>query len=216
MCRYVVDFLRVSKTKPEHRVHDYDVVGRVLDRGKGAVVLLGHFGNWELLADLFGAKLDLRVVAKPMRNLLVDKWLARKRDAASVKTIFVDQALRKIYEGIKSNALVAVLIDQNAGSQGTQVSFLGREASTVRTVAGLVNKTGCGVIPCYALLRDDGSYDVVIAEAPPLDLAGMSDEECIAAYQIQHNGILSEWIRRNPEHWFGWFHRRWREHVEYD
>jgi lauroyl/myristoyl acyltransferase len=96
------------------------------------------------------------------------------------------------------------------------VPFLGKETSTVRTVAGLVHKTGCAVMPTYALLRDDGSYDIVIAEAPPPDLSGKTDEQCVAAYQLQHNDILSGWIREHPEHWFGWFHKRFRESIRYN
>jgi Kdo2-lipid IVA lauroyltransferase/acyltransferase len=216
MGRYAVDFLRSSSSLPPHRIHNFELVQPLFDRGKGVIVLLGHFGNWELLADIFGSKIPcLSVVAKPMRNRLVDRWLARKRAAASVETIYIDQALRKIYEAIRKNGMVAVLIDQNAGTQGTMAPFLGKETSTVRTVAGLVCKTGCAVLPIYALLRDDGSYDVPVSVAPQPEVAGKSDEERIAAYQRQHNDIVSSWIRQYPEHWFGWFHKRFRESIRY-
>ena len=215
--RYAADFLRSSSSLPPHHIHDYELVQPLFDKGKGVIVLLGHFGNWELLADIFGEKIPgLSVVAKPMRNKLVDEWLARKRTGASVETIYSDQALRRIYEALKNNGMVAVLIDQNAGSQGTPALFLGKETSTVRTVAGLVHKTGCAVLPTYALLRDDNTYDVMIAVAPQPDIAGKSDSECIAAYQLQHNDILSGWIRQYPEHWFGWFHKRFRESIKYN
>jgi Kdo2-lipid IVA lauroyltransferase/acyltransferase len=216
MGRYAVDFLRLSSPLPPHRIADYELVQPLFDKGKGIIVLLGHFGNWELLADIFGSKIQcLSVVAKPMRNRLVDNWLARKRAAASVETIYTDQALRRIYEAIKNNGMVAVLIDQNAGTQGTPVPFLGKETSTVRTVAGLVHKTGCAVLPTYALLRDDNTYDVVISVAPPPEASGGSNDERIAAYQLQHNDILSTWVRQYPEHWFGWFHKRFRESIRY-
>jgi Kdo2-lipid IVA lauroyltransferase/acyltransferase len=215
--KYAADFLRSSSSLPPHHIQDYELVKPLFDKGKGVIVLLGHFGNWELLADIFGSKIPgLSVVAKPMRNKLVDEWLARKRTGASVETIYSDQALRRIYEALKNNGMVAVLIDQNAGSQGTPIQFLGKVTSTVRTVAGLVHKTGCAVLPTYALLRDDNTYDVMIAVAPPPDIAGKSDSECIAALQLQHNDILSGWIRQNPEHWFGWFHKRFRESIKYN
>jgi KDO2-lipid IV(A) lauroyltransferase len=217
MGRYAVDFLRPSPPLPPHEIHGFGLIQPLFDKGKGIIVLLGHIGNWELLADVFGSKIpNLSVVAKPMRNKLVDAWLARKRAAASVETIYSDKALRRIYEAIKNNGMVAVLIDQNAGNQGTSVSFLGRETSTIRTVAGLVRKTGCAVLPTYALLRDDNTYDIEIAVAPQPDLTGKSDNEIISVYQLQHNDILSGWIRQHPEHWFGWFHKRFRESIQYN
>jgi KDO2-lipid IV(A) lauroyltransferase len=218
MGRYAVDFLRGSVRLPPHRIHNLELIQPLFDKGKGIIVLLGHFGNWELLADIFGSHYSglLNVVAKPMHNSLVDKWLALKRAAASVTTIYVEHALRKVYEAIKNNHLVAILIDQNAGSQGTSVLFLGKETSTIRTVAGLEHKTGCAVLPTYALLRDDNTYDIEIAVAPPPDVTEKSDEECIAVYQRQHNDILSAWIRQHPDHWFGWFHKRFRESIRYN
>jgi KDO2-lipid IV(A) lauroyltransferase len=217
MGRYAVDFLRNAKTRPMYRTHHLETIEELRKQGKGIIILLAHFGNWEILADLFGSQVkDLHVVAKPMKNPLVDEWLARKRDAASVTTIYMEKALRRIYTALKGNHLVAVLIDQRAGGgQGTLSPFLGKETATVRTVAGLVHKTGCCVMPTYAIMQKDGSYDIVISSAAPPDIAGKSEEKCINAIQAQHNEIIGSWIRQYPEHWFGWFHKRFKEHIRY-
>lgn len=217
MGRYAVDFLRTGK-KPRFRTHHFEIIESLRKNGKGIIVLLAHFGNWEILADIFGSRLkSLHVVAKPMKNPLVDAWLAKKRTAAAVRTIYMAKALRPILAALKSNDLVAVLIDQRAGGgQGTLAPFLGKETVTVRTVAGLVHKTGCGVLPVYAIMQKDGSYDIEIdAAAPPVFPAGASDDECISAIQAQHNEIIGSWIRKYPDHWFGWFHKRFKEHVRY-
>jgi KDO2-lipid IV(A) lauroyltransferase len=217
MGRYAADFLRSRTPLPPHEIRNYEVIPPLFEKGKGVIALLGHFGNWELLADIFGHRLGcLSVVAKPMRNPLVDRWLAKKRAAASVETIYAEHALRKMYEAVRKNGIVAVLIDQNAGAQGTPAPFLGRETSTVRTVAGLVQKTGCAVLPIYALLRDDSSYEVSMSVAPEPDTTGKSGDECVTVYQRQHNDIVSGWIRQHPEHWFGWFHKRFRDSVRYN
>jgi KDO2-lipid IV(A) lauroyltransferase len=217
MGRYAVDFLRGFPPLPRYTVVNGKVLDEALAKGKGVIILLGHFGNWELLADIFGAKVpSLSVVAKPMRNRYVDRWLARKRDAASVHTIYVDNALRKIYEALKKNGIVAILIDQHAGSQGTLVTFLGKETSTIRTVAGLALKTGCAVLPTYALLCSDGTYEIVLSEAPAPTVEGRSDEAVLAECQSRHNAILSAWVMHYPDHWFGWFHKRFKESVRYD
>ena len=217
MGRYAVDFLRTRKKNLQYRTHHFETIDTLRKNGKGAIVLLAHFGNWEILADLFGSRVEtLHVVAKPMKNPLVDRWLAKKRDAASVKTIYMAKALRPILAALKNNDLIAVLIDQRAGGgQGTLSPFLGKETATVRTVAGLVHKTGCGVLPVYAIMQKDGSYDIEISSAKPPDCAGLSAEDAISKIQAQHNEIIGSWIRQYPEHWFGWFHKRFKEHVRY-
>jgi Kdo2-lipid IVA lauroyltransferase/acyltransferase len=217
MGRYAIDFLRNAKTRPVYRTHNLETIETLRKQGRGIIVLLAHFGNWEILADLFGSRVkDLYVVAKPMKNPLVDEWLAKKRDAASVTTIYMEKALRRIYAALKGNHLVAVLIDQRAGGgQGTLSPFLGKETATVRTVAGLVHKTGCSVMPTYAIMQKDGSYDIVISSATPPDITGKSEDECINAIQAQHNEIIGSWIKQYPEHWFGWFHKRFKEYIRY-
>jgi KDO2-lipid IV(A) lauroyltransferase len=216
MGRYAVDFLREGPLPP-HRIHNEQVIDQLFGRGKGIIVLLAHYGNWELLASIFGAKIkDLNVIAMPMRNPLVEQWLLRKRTAAAVSTIHTKKALRKIYTVLKRNGMAATLVDQFIKNMGTPAPFLGKEASTVRTVAGLAFKTGAAVMPARAVLAKDGSYDVYFEEAPlPPRLENEDDESYISKIQAQHNDIISQWISDSPEHWFGWFHKRFKMYVSY-
>ena len=215
--RYGADMLRKHRKLPPHIIHNISVIDQLFAKEKGIIALLAHFGNWEFLANVFGRKIpSLNVVAKPMNNGIVDKWLAEKRAQASVKTIYTKQALRKMLEVLKENGMVAILIDQHGGKHGTMIPFLGKEASTVRTVAGLVHKTGCAVLPIYAIMKDDGTYEIIVSESAPVNTEGKTEEQIITEYQIQHNNILSEWIVNQPEHYFGWFHKRYRGLISYE
>jgi len=215
--RYAADFLRAGKLPP-YRLHDYDIYERARESGKGTIIVLAHFGNWELLAAIWGRNVDdLNVVAMPMRNPLVEKWLLRKRTATAVKTIYKKNALRGMLSALKRNGITAILIDQHIHGMGTPTPFLGKTADTVRTAAGLIYKTGAVALPVNAILNPDGSYDIKFYQAePPIVGAGSADDEAvISAIQVQHNDILSGWIREHPEHWFGWFHRRFKGYVDY-
>jgi len=217
--RYAADFLRVGKLPP-YRLHGYEIYERSHELGKGTVVVLAHFGNWELLAAIWGRTVDdLNVVAMPMRNPLVENWLLKKRTATAVKTIYTKNALRGMLGALKRNGITAILIDQHIGNMGTPAPFLGKTADTVRTAAGLVRKTGAAALPVCAILNKDGSYDINFYMAdPPAAAPGADnadDEAAISAIQAQHNEILSGWIREYPEHWFGWFHRRFKGYVDY-
>jgi KDO2-lipid IV(A) lauroyltransferase len=218
--RYAADFLRVGKLPP-YRLHDYDIYERARESGKGTIIVLAHFGNWELLAAIWGKIAgDLNVVAMPMHNPLVENWLLKKRTAAEVKTIHTEKALRGMLAALKRNGITAILIDQHIGGMGTPAPFLGKTADTVRTAAGLARKTGAAAVPVYAILNPGGSYDIKFYRAePPVVGAGQADadeEAIISAIQVQHNDILSGWIREHPEHWFGWFHRRFKGYVDYN
>ncbi|MCL2183214.1 MAG: lysophospholipid acyltransferase family protein [Chitinispirillia bacterium] len=219
--RYAVDVLRRGKL-PAYRLHNYEIYTDSRTNGKGTIIVLAHFGNWELLAAIWGEQTDncLNVVAKPMRNPLVEAWLLKKRTALSVRTILTNNALRGMLSALRNNEITAILIDQHLHGMGTPAPFLGKTASTVRTVAGLARKTGAAAVPVYAMMAADGSYDIMFFKAdPPVLDAGENgkalEEAMINAIQAQHNDILSQWIREYPEHWFGWFHRRFKGYVDY-
>lgn len=214
--RYAVDFLRPAHPLPPHEIHDFEKIEPSLGRGRGTIVILAHLGNWEMLATVFGKRTGrLHVVAQTMNNTIVDKWLLAKRTASSVTTIYTTRALRKMMDVIRKDGIIAILIDQFTKRHGTPAPFLGKEAKTVRTVAGLVRKTGCSVISTHAIIRPDGGYDVTMIDIPESDLTVLFEEAVIAAVQKQHNDTLSNQILAHPDHWFGWFHRRFRGYVDY-
>jgi KDO2-lipid IV(A) lauroyltransferase len=213
--RYAADMLRGGRP-PAYTVENKEAVNACLDKGKGMIAVLAHFGNWEFLALFFGTVFsDLNVLARPMHNPLVERWLLAKRKRASVTQIYAAGALRKILVVLKRNGIIAMLIDQYSAEQGTAVTFLGRTANTVRTAAGLVQRTGCGVVLPYALLQKDGTYHVVIEPAPAMSVPHADEEAHVNALLKAHNGVISRWIIANPDHYFGWFHRRFKDVISY-
>ncbi|MDD5675623.1 MAG: lysophospholipid acyltransferase family protein [Chitinivibrionales bacterium] len=216
MGRYAADFIRNGKRPPPFTVSNSDLLTGARKRNKGAIAILAHFGNWEIMANVFGPHLgDLNVLAKPMKNPFVEKWLLKKRLRAGVKPIYMDNAVRKMVSALKNNEIVAVLIDQFAGGQGTMAPFLGKEANTIRTVAGLLQRFDCSILPSYALLEKNGSYLIVIEETGDLGIRPEQEEQFINAYQKEHNDIISRWILAHPDHWFGWFHKRFKGKLNY-
>ncbi len=218
--RYGVDMLRSRKKPPPYTVKGKDGLDMILARGKGAIAVLAHFGNWELLATYFGTVYpDLNVLARPMHNPLVERWLLAKRQRARVTQIYASGALRKILTVLKRNGIIAMLIDQYSAEQGLPVPFLGKTANTVRTAAGLAHRTGCGVVLPYALLQKNGSYHVVIEPSPDISaLPGAPDgneDAAVAAILAAHNNVISRWILAYPDHYFGWFHRRFKDVIRY-
>lgn len=215
--KYAIDFLRPANPVPPYRLHGYEAIEPLLNEGKGTMVILGHLGNWELLATVFGSLTKkLHVVAKPMNNQFVDRWLLNKRTAASVTTIFSKQALRKIITVLKKDGIIAILIDQYMRNHGDPIPFLGKEAKTVSTVAGIALKTGCNVIAVHAVMDSSSTYDITVFPVEHNHNTLSTDEERLRAMQTTHNAILSQQIMEHPEHWFGWFHKRFRGYVNYN
>ena len=156
----------------------------------------------------------MTVVGKAMKNPYVHRWIFDMRRRAGVDVILPRQALRRCLRTVRDGGIAGFLIDQYAGSMGTPARFMGVMTSTVRTPAGIIAKTGCGALGAYALMEDDGRYRVLLESGAAAN-GGSRSEETVAALQQAHNDMIERWVREHPEHWFGWFHRRFKDVIEY-
>jgi lauroyl/myristoyl acyltransferase len=215
MGRYFTDALRGGDIPFQVADGSDTRLDRDRQNGKGLLLLFSHLGNWEQLLAYLSKRPFLSpatVVAKPLHNPLVDRWLERKRNRRAPGIGFVrpENAVRQSLRSLRAGGTAAYAIDQYGGRTGLPSAFLGQKTSTVRSTAGLEKKTQCRVVGAYALLLTDNTYRIVVEDLPPAN-----GEATVPDLLDRHNDLISGWIRQHPEHWFGWFHRRFRDVVEY-
>lgn len=190
----------------EGRAH----VEAAMARGKGAVLVTAHLGNWEVHGVghglLFG---PIGVVARPLDNPALDRRLCEMRTLGGNTVIPKRHALAHVLRALRAGGGVAVLIDQNVqAGDGIFVDFFGRAAATTTVAAALAVKTGSALVPCHTRLRPDGLYDFVY-EPPLLAEAGAERAPEVARLTQALTARIEEWVRRTPEQWL-WIHRRWK------
>jgi KDO2-lipid IV(A) lauroyltransferase len=194
----------------------FDVEGRehldaVLAQGKGAVVVTGHIGNWELLAAYFAwqgvpiAALARRIYAERLNKLIVD-FRARQ----GVETILLEspRSARQIIGAVKRSALLAIVIDQDTHTPSVSVPFFGRLTRTPVAAASLAIRRDLPVLPVFIQRRSEGGHRITFN--PPLLIERSGDRQAdIRALTRQCSAALEAQMRKNPAEWV-WWHRRWR------
>jgi len=180
-----------------------------LKRGKGAVLVGGHFGNWELMgAALVQLGYPVSFLVGEQHNKLVDNMMNHNRILMGVKIIHMGMAVRGVLKALRNNGFVALLSDQDAGRDGVFVNFFGRLASTPQGPAVFVLKTGAPIIFGSAV-RLPGGRHRIICELLSFDhLRGVTPENIREVTQ-SYTSLLEQAIRAHPDHWF-WMHRRWK------
>lgn len=185
------------------------VLDDALSRGKGVMVVSGHFGNWEWMGGgLALSGLSSVYVVETQSNKLVEGWLDRMRQSVGVEVVPIRKAARGLFTALRHNKVVAIMCDQDAGDAGVFVPFFGRLASTPQGPALFHLRTGAPIIFTASPRDKDGIYRVIFEEMTFPDLTGdrTRDVEIIMA---QITARLEEEIRRHPEQWL-WLHRRWK------
>ncbi len=211
-CIYFVEFLMQYRRMPEYEIENEESIDAAIKKNRGVVVICAHIGNWELLADIFGSRIEgLHVLFKPMKNPYVQGWLLRRRKRTGTVPVFQRGAMKKIRRILGRNQVVAALIDQHAGRHGTRIPFLSKPANTTRAIAAVCKKTECAVIGARCVMKRDGTYRIVLERLDRDSEAHATVEDI----QRRHNDMISGWIREYPAHWFGWYHKRYRGAIEY-
>ncbi|MDD3730523.1 MAG: lysophospholipid acyltransferase family protein, partial [Endomicrobiaceae bacterium] len=204
----VVEFIFFRKMTGEeikdmYEDSDFKLMEDSLKQGKGAVLLSGHFGNWELLAKSFAQRYPTSVIVAQQSNPMVDKLMNETRTIKGFNTIYKDSLVfRAVSRALKRNEFVAILADQDAGRQGVFVPFFGRLASTAKGPAAFALRCGCPIIAAFAVRKPDGKYKTVPVEIKKPE--GVEEEKAIEMIMAEYSRILQKQIEEYPPYWF-WF-----------
>ena len=181
----------------------------------GALVLAGHFGNWELSAYSHACYgFPLHIIHRRLRNPLIDDMVVRERERCGTKVIRKTTAGLEVLRAIRKKALVVAAIDQNAsGRLGVFVPFFSRLASTSSGLAGLALASGVPVIPAF-LVREQGTWRHRIVLLPTVEPVRTGDQEAdILATTAKFSAVFQRMVEQYPEQWL-WIHKRWKRRPE--
>ena len=184
-------------------------VERALSHGKGAIILTGHFGNWELLAASISATVaPLTPIVRALRSTRLNALVTSYREKAGYTTIDRDTGVRHALRCLKRNELLGIVADVDTTVSGVFVDFLGRHAYTPYSPVAIALKTGAAILPSFIIRQPDGSHHAIIE--PPLVLKRTEAKEKELVINTQRfTKIIESYVRRYPAQWI-WMHRRWK------
>src|SRR5262249_34256171 len=215
-CGLLIDIMHLPRKLNPHtwRRHlEIPQISLVLDcllSGRPAMLVTGHFGNWEAggyTLALLG--FTTHAIARPLDNPYVDSFLRRFREATGQKILAKNGDFDQVQAILARGGLLATLADQDAGQRGLFVDFFGRPASTHKAIALLaleyrVLLMVLGVRKLPGELRHELCVTDVIR---PEEFDGKSD--AVRAITQRYTAALERVVRDSPEQYF-WLHRRWK------
>ena len=194
--------------------HGEEIVKSALSRGKGLLILIAHFGNYDLMG-LYASKLygyPLSVITKTLKNSKLNALWWDMRRKAGVTEIPAHNAYRACVRALKKNELVGFMLDQNRPTpQGVFVDFFGKLASTTPGLAFMSAQTGAPVVPVFMRRTPEGRH--VLEARPMIEPPPDRKEETLLACTAAYTRIIEAEVRRYPAQWL-WLHKRWKSRPE--
>jgi KDO2-lipid IV(A) lauroyltransferase len=179
--------------------------------GKGVVVAVVHFGNFELQARAAARRgLKVTIIARTLRDLF-GRWLMADRTRTGVRQVPERGSTGTALEVLRRGEILGVAIDQNMRpSRGLFVDFFGEKACTTPAAAVVALRTGARLVAVFPVRQPDDTHLVKVRGPFTTGLAGHA---AIVDLTEQLTRAVEEEIRLHPDHWF-WVHRRWKTRPE--
>lgn len=187
------------------------VIDDELAKGRGAIIVTAHLGDWELLC----ARLRRRgyagaVIGLKKRRDPVADWLIDMRRAYGVTTLAQDSSPREVLRVLQAGGTVGLLCDLEVRRlAGEFVPFFGRAALTMTAPAALARAHRVPLIPVRCV-KPPGSQRYRLSVDEPLAWnAALERREATIDLLTRVNARFEAWIRETPEQW-AWHQARWR------
>ena len=182
---------------------------QALAEGKGAIILTGHFGNWELLAAGISATIaPLTPIVRTLRSPRLNALVSSYRERAGYATIDRDTGIRHALRCLKRNELLGIVADVDTHVSGVFVDFFGKPAYTPYSPVAIALKTGAAILPTFIVRQPDGSHRAIIEPPLALQQTDVKEKDLVINTQ-KFTKIIESYIRRYPTQWI-WMHRRWK------
>jgi KDO2-lipid IV(A) lauroyltransferase len=160
--------IRIDLPEPE-----CDELAKALKHGHGAVVVTGHFGNWDVAAKglcAYGRPVNL-VMAREV-NASTNEYVRQAREAAGVQVIYSNSSVfssLNMVRALRRNEVVAMQLDRPMDADGVRlVRFFGAPAPFPSGPFVLARVAGVPLIPVFVprlgtrhyAIRVGGRFDV--------------------------------------------------------
>ncbi|MEO8899677.1 MAG: lysophospholipid acyltransferase family protein [Candidatus Dormibacter sp.] len=167
------------------------------ESGKGAVLVTGHFGSWDIAASLArAAGYPVSTVMAPVGPPWVTELLAWSRKVKNMELFTPMAAARGLLRALREGRLVALLIDIPEGGPTTTVQFCNGPVDFSTGPAFFARRTGASIIAAECW-RTGLGYRLRFHD-PFVPGEGEDDQ----AVTQRVATLLEKGIRRRPEQWY--------------
>jgi phosphatidylinositol dimannoside acyltransferase len=166
------------------------------DAGKGGILVLVHFGSWDIAASMaLAAGHAVSTVMAPVGTPSITALLAWSRKVKDMELFPPAAAARGLIRALRRGRMVAILVDIPEGGPTTEVRFCNGPVSFSTGPAFLARVTGAPLIP-ISCWREATEYRVHVWK-PFHPAAG--DEQAVMQQVAE---ILEPDVHRVPEQWY--------------
>lgn len=188
-----------------HSVNGEHYLQNALEAKKGLVLLVPHFGTWEVMNTWLSQFTTLTVMYKPIKNQSVDNFVLTARSREHAQLVPTDESgVKQIFRALKQGGTTAILPDHSPDHIAELNAWFDVPLYSSQLSAKMIQKTKASVLMLYAIRNDNAGFDIHIE---PISDAIYHCDSLAGTTLIHHS--IEQLIRRYPEH-YHWSYKRFK------
>lgn len=182
-----------------------DNIAKALAAGKGAIILTGHIGNWEVGGIALGkVGGPTHIVYMPDRFTAFEQARRKARDLQQVHGLPMggsfDTAL-KVIRLLSENRIVTMKGDRSLNGEGITIPLFGKDTVFPKGPFLLSYISRAPILPSFVVLNHDGRY-VPIVEEPIYAQHTGNREHDVRQLTTRIARVIEKYIRSYPDQWY--------------
>ncbi|MDF2417454.1 lipid A biosynthesis acyltransferase [Acinetobacter beijerinckii] len=188
---------RVQTVVGEQYLHD------ALAEQKGLVLIVPHFGTWEVMNAWLSQYTQMTILYKPVKNPDADQFVRDARSREQAHLVPTDESgVRQIFKALKQGGTTAILPDHTPDHGGEMIEYFGIPLASSSLSAKLIQKTKAKALLLYAKRNEQDGFDMFIEPIDPRVYEGSAEDGTLVIHQT-----LEKLIQQYPEH-YHWSYKR--------
>jgi Kdo2-lipid IVA lauroyltransferase/acyltransferase len=211
LCDLMLETIKTMRmTEEEYKerviVENPELLHDLYAKGKSVVLMLGHYGNWELFGPCMSLNTDhqLVVVFRPLTNPYFDRMMTSWRTRFGTEITPVQQTLRTMINNKNRLTITAFISDQAAPIGAYWTTFLHQETSVFTGAEKVASKFGFPVVYLHGARPKRGHYTIKL-EILYAEPSKTGENEISEGFTRR----LERDIVADPVIWL-WSHKRWK------
>lgn len=193
------------------RVHNRELIDRLLAEGRGAFLIGAHLGSFEVLRAVGRQQAGLRVAmamyeenARKINSALAAINPSAQQDIIALG--HVDSMIR-VHELLAQGTVVGMLADRSLGGDETQqADFLGEPAALPLGPFRMAAIMKCPVLFMTGLYRGGNRYDIHFESLADFsEVAPRGRGEAVLSALKRYAALMERYCRIEPYNWFNFF-----------
>jgi KDO2-lipid IV(A) lauroyltransferase len=214
---FAMEFLFTSRVISIYNWHqfftlkNFEPALKILLENRGAIMLTGHYGNFELPGYLMATLgFDMVAVMRPLDNPYLNDYIVKARESHGLSLLYKKGASASMEQTLQYGSILSFIADQDAGHKGVFVDFFSKKASTYRSISLVAREMKVPIIVGGSRRTswDKFQHEIELEDIIyPEDWQGKDDE--VRYITERFNKALENMIRKDPTQYL-WLHRRWK------